>query len=215
MLPSFLPFLVLGEGSHFQCWFLLLPTCILRAHELSLLQIHQWLLMAIYDLGPRPSAKQVLLGQEKALGGKKEGRQTSHHGGDMWILSISSYEECLSQEGLSSEIVVRRQTDSFAHNAPNSPELRDHGRLKAPALVLWNLSLGTLPFSWRSPVHWDGFPKEVPGLPLPSLRSLREQSSIMLNFVFQELPLWGGAIGQPCLSIVVMCMQGSQKYRFS
>lgn len=34
----------------------------------------------------------------------------------------------------------------------------------------------------------------------PSLRSLREQSSIMLNFVFQELPLWGGAIGQPCLN---------------
>lgn len=55
-------------------------------------------------------------------------------------------------------------------------------------------------------MHWDGFPEEVPGLPLPSLRSLREQSSIMLNFVFQELPLWGGAIGQPCLSTVMSCV---------
>lgn len=105
MLPSFLPFLVLGgEGSHLPCWFLLLPTCILHAHELSLLQIYQWLLMAIYDLGPWPSARQVLLGQEKALGEKNEGRQTSHHGGrDTRTLNISSYEECLSQEGLASD----------------------------------------------------------------------------------------------------------------
>lgn len=82
MLPSFLPFLVRGEGSHLPCWFLLLPACILHAHELSLLQIHQWLLMAIYDLGPWPSARQVLLGQEKALGEKmKVGRPAIMAGG--------------------------------------------------------------------------------------------------------------------------------------
>lgn len=28
MLPSFLSFLALGEGSHLQCWFVLLPPCI-------------------------------------------------------------------------------------------------------------------------------------------------------------------------------------------
>lgn len=50
-------------------------------------------------------------------------------------------------------------------------------------------------------MHWDGFPEEVPGLPLP-VCPLREQSSIMLNFVFQELPLWGGATGQLCLSTI-------------
>lgn len=57
MLPSFLPFLVLGEGSHSQRWFVLLPTCDPHAHELSLLQMHQWLLMAICDLGPQLLAK--------------------------------------------------------------------------------------------------------------------------------------------------------------
>lgn len=56
MLPSFLPFLVLGEGSHSQRWFVL-PTCVPHAHELSLLQMHQWLLMAICDLGPQLLAK--------------------------------------------------------------------------------------------------------------------------------------------------------------
>lgn len=60
MLPSFLPFLALGEGSHLQCWFVLLPPCIPpppHAHEPSLLQMHQWLQLAIHGLGPQLLAK--------------------------------------------------------------------------------------------------------------------------------------------------------------
>lgn len=53
-------------------------------------------------------------------------------------------------------------------------------------------------------------PEEALGLPPPPLRPLREQSSIMLNFVFQELPPWGGATGQPRLNSHIMWMQGSQ-----
>lgn len=84
-------------------------------------------------------------------------------------------------------------------------DCRDHGRLKESALVLWNLSLGTLPFlgglqciGWFS--RRDAWPAP------PGLRSLREQSSIMLNFVFQELPLWGGATGQLCISTATSCV---------
>lgn len=88
------------------------PTCTPRAHELSLFQMHHWLLMAIYDLGPRFLAKRVFLGQEKALGGEmKVGKPALTGGMDTWILNISSHEECLSQEGLFfREIVVWRQT---------------------------------------------------------------------------------------------------------
>lgn len=43
-------------------------------------------------------------------------------------------------------------------------------------------------------MHLGWFPEEALGLPLP-VSALREQSSIMLNFVFQELPPWGGAPG--------------------
>lgn len=38
MLPSFLPFLAVEEGGRSQCWFVLLPTCVPHAHELSLFQ---------------------------------------------------------------------------------------------------------------------------------------------------------------------------------
>lgn len=101
--------------------------------------------------------------------------------------------------------MVWRQTGSFAHNAPNSPDCRDHSRLKESALVLWNLSLGTLPFLGGLQCIGVVFQKRRLACP-PILRSLREQSSIMLNFVFQELPLWGGATGQPCLSTVTSCV---------
>lgn len=173
MLPSFLPFLVLGEGSHLQCWFLLLrTTCILHAHELSLLQIHQWLLMAIYDLGPWPSARQVLLGQEKALGGKmKVGKPAilGEHVDFEYQLLCGMLITGRTFFRDSGEWCGAKQVVLHIMNAPNSPGLSRPWPPKGVCFGTMELEFEDLPFSWRSPMHWDGFPEEVPGLLLPSL----------------------------------------------
>lgn len=57
------------------------------------------------------------------------------------------------------------RTGSFAHNAPNSPALLRPWPPKGVRFGTMELEFGDLPLSWRSPLHWDCFPEEVPGLP--------------------------------------------------
>lgn len=90
------------------------------------------------------------------------------------------------------------QTGSFAHNAPNSPGLSRPRPPEGVCFGTMELDFGDTSFSWRSPVHLGWFPEEALGLPCP-VSALSGSSFPSMNFVFQELPLWGGATG-PALS---------------
>lgn len=77
---------------------------------------------------------------------------------------------------------------------------------------------GTTGGDWGQPLRAQragtAFRARPSACPSP-LHPLREQSSVMLNFVFQELPLWGGLHSQPCLdSYHCVCKEASKK-RFS
>lgn len=118
------------------------------------------------------------------------------------------------RKDLSSEIVVWRQTGSFAHNAPNSPGLSRPGRLKESALVLWNLSLGTLPFLGGLQCIWGGFQKRRSACPSQSPPSGSSLPSCWI-LSSRSCPHGAGPPGQPCLNSHIMWMQGSQEDRFS
>ena len=95
------------------------------------------------------------------------------------------------------QLVVWHQTGSFAHNTPNSPGL---SRPRLPEGVCFG-TVGHFCFlEVSNALGW--FSRRGAWPAPPSLCPLREQSSIVLKFVFQELPLWGGAAGQPCLSTI-------------
>lgn len=134
--------------------------------------------------------------------GNEGSRQTSPDV-DMWIWGISSYVECLSRKDRSSELVVWRQTGSFAHNAPNSPGL---SRRRPPegtcvgTMELWTLTSGALPFLGGLQCIGTVFRRGVWPAP-PSLRPLREQSSIMLNLSSRSCPYGAGPPGQPFSSV--------------
>lgn len=97
---------------------------------------------------------------------------------------------------------VRAGAAQFAHTAPDSPGLPG-----GAASVLREVT-GDSPCG---PSALGRLSEQGP----PHLHPLREQSSVMLNFVFQELPLWGGLHSQPCLdSYHCVCKEASNK-RFS
>lgn len=134
-MPSFLPFLALGEGSHSKCWFVLLPPCIPYALEPRAFsrcthgcQIWQYVIW-----GPSCWLNEYfffLRAKKSTQRGNEGSRQTSPDV-DMCGLWISAPrrnayhgKDCSSEGGVASN-------RSFACNTPNSPgPSRDHGCLK-------------------------------------------------------------------------------------
>lgn len=110
------------------------------------------------------------------------------------------------RKDFSSEIVVWRQTGSFAHNAPNSPGL---SRPRPPEGVCFGtleLEFGDTSISWRSPVHWDSFPEEALGLLFPV--STLSGSSLPSPWILssRSCPYGVGPQGRPCLSTATSCV---------
>lgn len=97
-------------------------------------------------------------------------------------------------EGFANQLLCRDSgaaPNSFAHDSPNNPGLR---ATRCPRSLLW-YHRTCLSQPEVSSARWLSR-HSAP----PSCLDPREQPPIMLNFVFQGLPLWGGPQGQPRLS---------------